>query len=111
MVTAAKIVGEYVVELTFDSGERRRIDLYPALTGPVFEPVRDPAYFAKMTVDAEAGTIVWPNGAISHPSTCTSTARRRSGRIQTSGAASVVAVWRTRRGARVVLSCRACGPG
>lgn len=28
----------------------------------VLEPLNDPAYFAKVTVDPEAGTIVWPNG-------------------------------------------------
>ena len=31
--------------------------------GPVFEPLKDPAYFAQVTVDAELGTVVWPNGA------------------------------------------------
>jgi len=29
----------------------------------VFEPLRDPAYFAKLRVDPELGTVVWPNGA------------------------------------------------
>jgi hypothetical protein len=25
-------------------------------------PLNDPAYFAKVTVDQEAGTLVWPDG-------------------------------------------------
>jgi hypothetical protein len=29
----------------------------------MFEPLRDVAYFARVAVDAELGTIVWPNGA------------------------------------------------
>lgn len=29
----------------------------------MFALVRDPAYFARVAVDSEAGTIVWPNGA------------------------------------------------
>lgn len=29
----------------------------------VFEPLRDPAFFAQVRVDPEAGTLVWPNGA------------------------------------------------
>ena len=29
----------------------------------MFEPLRDVGYFARVTVDAELGTIVWPNGA------------------------------------------------
>jgi len=28
----------------------------------VFEPLRDEAYFARVRVDPEAGTIAWPNG-------------------------------------------------
>jgi hypothetical protein len=28
----------------------------------VLEPLRDPAYFARVTVDSEAGTIAWPDG-------------------------------------------------
>jgi hypothetical protein len=28
----------------------------------VLEPLNDPAYFAQVTVDPEAGTIVWPDG-------------------------------------------------
>ncbi|MGH3304769.1 MAG: DUF2442 domain-containing protein [Streptosporangiaceae bacterium] len=26
------------------------------------EPLNDPDYFARVAVDTEAGTIVWPNG-------------------------------------------------
>ena len=29
----------------------------------VFEPLRDPAYFATVKLDAEARRVVWPNGA------------------------------------------------
>jgi hypothetical protein len=28
-----------------------------------FEPLRDPAYFARVRLEEELGTIVWPNGA------------------------------------------------
>jgi hypothetical protein len=28
----------------------------------VFEPLREPEYFARVTVDREAGTIAWPDG-------------------------------------------------
>ena len=33
------------------------------LDGPVFEPLRDPAYFARAALDPVRGTVVWPNGA------------------------------------------------
>jgi len=42
------------------SGE---VDLAAELDGPIFEPLRDPAVFAQVSVDPEINTIVWPNGA------------------------------------------------
>jgi Protein of unknown function (DUF2442) len=36
---------------------------FAAPVGPVFEPLRDPAFFAKVRVDPELGTVVWLNGA------------------------------------------------
>jgi hypothetical protein len=29
----------------------------------MFEPLRDVEFFARASVDAETGTVVWPNGA------------------------------------------------
>lgn len=50
--------------IEFTDGSHRDVDLAPFLSGPVFQPIReDPAEFAAMRVDAECGTIVWPNGA------------------------------------------------
>ena len=69
-VTAARVLARYVVELTFETGETRVIDLEPLLRGPVFEPfVDDYALFRQLRVDTEAGTIVWPNGADISPRT------------------------------------------
>jgi len=52
------------VRLLFTTGEARELDLEPYLHGPIFDRVRnDPAYFRAMQVDAELGTVVWPNGA------------------------------------------------
>ena len=39
------------------------MDLSPLLQGPVFEPLKDPAYFAQAVLDPVCGTVVWPNGA------------------------------------------------
>jgi hypothetical protein len=42
----------------------REVDLsYPRDRGPILEPLRDPEFFAQVTVDPEACTVVWPNGA------------------------------------------------
>ena len=52
------------VRLSLTDGSTREVDLGPFLNGPVFEPVRnDPTFFRSVRVDAELGTIVWPNGA------------------------------------------------
>ncbi len=52
------------VRLQFTNGATREVDLTAYLRGPVFEPIRtDPAMFRSVQVDAELGTIVWPNGA------------------------------------------------
>lgn len=37
--------------------------------GGVFEPLRDPGFFAQLRADAEASTIVWPNDADIAPET------------------------------------------
>jgi hypothetical protein len=69
-VADVRVLARYVVELTFEDGEIRVLDLEPVLDGPVFEPLlADYALFRQVRVDAEAGTIVWPNGADLSPRT------------------------------------------
>ncbi len=63
-VTDVRVVDRFVVDLTFDDGTSKRVDLDKYLDGPVFEPLRnDPLLFRAIAVDAEGGTIAWPNGA------------------------------------------------
>ena len=63
VVVEARVLRPYVIELVFADGLRRQVDLEPELWGEVFEPLRDPAYFAQMSLDPVIGTVVWPNGA------------------------------------------------
>ena len=63
IVTSVCVVAPYTVEVEFKDGAHRIMDLEKMLWGPVFEPLKDPAYFAQVEVDEELGTIVWPNGA------------------------------------------------
>lgn len=52
------------VRLTLTDGSERSVDLSPLLRGPIFERVAaDDVLFRQVAVDAELGTIVWPNGA------------------------------------------------
>jgi len=62
-VTEARYLGGYRVWLRFSDGAEGEIDLEGELWGEVFEPLKDPAYFAQVRFDPEARTIVWPNGA------------------------------------------------
>ena len=62
-VKEAKLVGDFVLWLRFADGTEGEVDLRDELDGPIFEPLRDPAYFKKFTVHPELRTLVWPNGA------------------------------------------------
>ena len=56
--------GGYRLWLQFQDGAEGEVDLGRELTFQgVFGPLRDPAYFARVRVNAELGTICWPNGA------------------------------------------------
>ncbi len=52
----------YVLRVTFADGLSGDVDLSSRLFGPVFEPLRDPMFFAQVQID-EFGAICWPNGA------------------------------------------------
>ncbi|MGI8425320.1 MAG: DUF2442 domain-containing protein [Actinomycetota bacterium] len=62
-VLKADVVADFVLRLEFDDGFVGQLDLEPHLTGPIFEPLRDPHLFGQVRVDPEIGTVVWPNGA------------------------------------------------
>ena len=62
-VTAVRYLHDYQVEVVFNNGRQGIADLSSALKGPVFEPLKNPAEFAKLALDDELETIVWPNGA------------------------------------------------
>ena len=55
--------GPYRLHHRFDDGAEGDIDIRSTTTFEgVFEPLNDPAFFARVRVDEDAGTIVWPNG-------------------------------------------------
>ncbi|HEY6319317.1 MAG TPA: DUF2442 domain-containing protein [Acidimicrobiia bacterium] len=65
-VKTVEYLGGFRLRLGFADGLVGEVDLKQKVedtAGPVFKPLRDPAYFARVTVDDEIGTIVWPNGA------------------------------------------------
>lgn len=62
-IVQAEVCGPHSLRVSFSDGSTKRVCLLPLLTGPVFEPLRDPARFARVVVDPTCGTVVWPNGA------------------------------------------------
>jgi hypothetical protein len=62
-ICQAHVCGPHSLRLTFNDGTTKKVDVLPLLDGAIFEPLRDPAYFATMELDSICGTVVWPNGA------------------------------------------------
>jgi hypothetical protein len=61
-VTKLKYLGGYRLHATFSDGTAGEHDFSSlvAQTGPMVEPLRDPAYFAQVFL--EFGAPAWPNG-------------------------------------------------
>jgi len=59
----AEYLGDYRVWLKFTDGVEGEVDLESELWGEVFQPLKDKARFAELSLDKELETIVWPNGA------------------------------------------------
>jgi hypothetical protein len=79
LLTEAQSLDGYAVHVRFADGTTADVDLSYLLDyGGVFKPLRDPAYFARLHADADAGTIVWPNGADIAPETLYAHAQRRA---------------------------------
>jgi len=54
---------DYVLWLRFEDGTEGAVDLRAELWGEMFEPLRDLAFFRRVSVNPDTGTIQWPNGA------------------------------------------------
>lgn len=62
-VISLDVVGPCALKLAFDDGVVREVDLTGQLWGPIMQPLKDPEYFAKVSIDPETRSIFWPNGA------------------------------------------------
>ena len=61
-VTGVTVVGDHSLHLLFEDGTVGDVSFGDEEWTGVFEPLRDPARFAEVTV--EAGTIVWPDDGL-----------------------------------------------
>jgi len=64
---------DFRIRLTFNDGTEGSVDFESWLIGPVFEPLKDRAYFQRFFLDG--GTVSWPNGADIAPETLYDAAR------------------------------------
>lgn len=68
-VTEVRAEGAHRLHLCFDDGAVGELDFSGEDWSGVFAPLSDPEFFARVELDEELGTIVWPNGADIAPET------------------------------------------
>lgn len=61
-VTHVRARGPHLLWLRFSDGVEGTVNVAGLLVGPVFEPLRDSAFFARVQPDHPFG-VAWPNGA------------------------------------------------
>jgi hypothetical protein len=52
---------QYRLRVEFADGVSGEGEIFPRMSGPVFEPLRDESVFRQVTID-EYGAVCWPNG-------------------------------------------------
>ncbi|NCO94256.1 MAG: hypothetical protein AUJ96_09310 [Armatimonadetes bacterium CG2_30_66_41] len=62
-VTDACHLADHTIKVQFEDGLVKLVDLGPHLDGPIFEPLREVAYFKRLKVSPDTDTVVWPNDA------------------------------------------------
>jgi hypothetical protein len=60
VVTGVAVLADHVLRLLFDDGTVGDVDLSSEEWTGVLAPLSDPAFFAQVRVDVEAGTVTWP---------------------------------------------------
>jgi len=60
-VVKLKVLDNYRIQLTFDSGEEKIIDFKPFIGKGFSAELLNPEYFSKVEIESGGG-ITWPNG-------------------------------------------------
>lgn len=61
-ITEVAVIGDHRLRLSFEDGTVGDVDFTSNEWPGVLAPLRDPAYFARVSVDPQSGTICWPDG-------------------------------------------------
>ena len=60
-VTKVEPLGGYRLRVTFADGFTGEVELAPLLNcGPIFQPLRDRDFFARVSVEKDFGSLIWP---------------------------------------------------
>ena len=62
-VTGVRSLGEYKLEVAFNDGALKEVDLANELYGEVFSPLKNIELFKQAVVNPETNRVEWPNGA------------------------------------------------
>ena len=64
-IVYVRALGGHRLQLRFDDGVEGEVDLRQVIRefNGLLAPLADPAYVAQVSVNPEAGTVTWPNGA------------------------------------------------
>jgi len=62
-IVRVKPLEGYRLEVEFDDGLVKVVELEEYLFGEVFAPLKDPRVFRQVELDRVLGTVVWPTGA------------------------------------------------
>ena len=68
-VTAFEITDNYTIRVEFDDRTKQVINFRPVLYGAMWGPLRELAFFNRVSIDPIAHTLSWPNGADFDPET------------------------------------------
>lgn len=66
-IVEARPLPQHRLFLRFGNGRSGEVDLSSLKFIGVYEPLRDPEFFAQVSVNLDWGTVVWPNGADMDP--------------------------------------------
>jgi hypothetical protein len=64
-----EMVAPYTLRLHFDDATEQTINFQPVLAGELYAPLSDLKLFNRVSIDPQAHTLVWPNGADFDPAT------------------------------------------
>jgi len=81
-VIDAKYIRDYQIELTFNDGTQKVVDLKDSFKGPVFEPLKDLNNFRNFKLNR--WTIEWQNGADLAPEYLYELATKQDHEVQSS---------------------------